>query len=74
MVPAALQRIKGVVMEGYKTVLFFALALLVWLANQFGFGDWQMSPELANWFEAAVIVGGLILRYFTKSAIFKKPE
>ena len=59
-------------MEGYKTVAFFVLALLVGIANALGFADFQMSPEQAEWFAVIVPLAGLFLRYITKSPIFKK--
>lgn len=57
-------------LKGYKTVTFFVIALAVALANLFGFGDFQMTPEQLRIFEVVVPVAGLILRYFTDSGIF----
>lgn len=54
-------------LQGKKTYLFFALALLVWLANQFGFGDFKLDSEWQQYFDLAVIVGGFVLRKITKT-------
>ena len=59
-------------MEGYRTVGFFVLALLVGIANAFGFADFQMSAEQAEWFAVVVPLAGLLLRFITKTPIFKK--
>jgi hypothetical protein len=59
-------------LKGYKSVIFFGLVLGVALANLFGFGDFQMSADQTKLFEVIVPVVGLVLRYFTDSAIFKK--
>ena len=56
-------------LEGYRTWLFFALALLLWLANQFGFADFAMTPEQKEWFDFVVIVGGFALRYITSKPL-----
>jgi hypothetical protein len=52
-------------LEGKKTYIFFALTLLVWLANQFGFGGFELNPAQAEWFDLIVIVGGFVLRKLT---------
>lgn len=57
-------------LEGYKTVVFFALALLIAVANMFGFGDFQMSADQEEIALVVVSVVGLILRFVTKSAVF----
>lgn len=59
-------------LKGYKTVIFFSLAFLVLVAQQFGFGDFALSPEQSNVFEAAIILGGVLLRLVTDSGAFKK--
>ena len=56
--------------EGYKTVTFFGLALLVGVANLLGFGDFAMSAEQSEIFAVVVPLIGLVLRYVTKSQIF----
>ncbi len=58
--------------EGYKTAIFFVLALLVAVANWFGFGEFQMSADQLQLFNGLLILGGLVLRYFTKTSMFKK--
>ena len=52
-------------LKGKKTYIFFALSLLVWLANQFGFGGFELSPEQGEIFDMIVILGGFILRKLT---------
>jgi len=58
-------------LDGYKTVVFFVLSLLVALANLFGFADFRLSSEQNELLLVAVSVGGLLLRYLTKGKIFK---
>jgi hypothetical protein len=58
-------------MKGYKSVLFFALALAIAVANMFGFSEFQFSKEQADIFAVVVPLIGLVLRYLTTSAIFK---
>lgn len=58
-------------LEGYKTVIFFTLALLVAVANLFGFGGFQMTAEQLEITNIVIAVVGLVLRYYTKSEIFK---
>lgn len=57
-------------LKGKKTVIFFGLALLVAVANFFGFGDFQMSEEQLEVFNVVLPLIGLVLRYLTDSAIF----
>ena len=59
-------------LKGYKTVIFFSLAFLVLVAQQFGFGDFVLSPEQNMVFEAAIILGGVFFRLISDSAAFKK--
>jgi hypothetical protein len=59
-------------MEGYRTIVFFVLALLVGVANVFGFADFQMSADQAEWFAVVVPLAGLLLRFITKKPIFNK--
>lgn len=58
--------------EGYKTVAFFVLVLLVQVANLLGFADFRLSDEQQNVISVVVPLIGLILRYVTKTAVFKK--
>jgi hypothetical protein len=60
--------------EGYKTVVFFGLTLLITLANVFGFADFQVSEEQHEIILVVVSIAGLVLRYLTKSEIFQKEE
>lgn len=57
--------------EGYKTVAFFVLVLLVEVANLLGFGDFILTAEQQNIISVVVPLIGLILRYVTKTPIFK---
>ena len=57
--------------QGYKTVVFFVLVLLVAVANMFGFGDFELSQDQLELFNVLVAVVGLALRYFTNTEIFK---
>jgi len=53
-----------------KTIWFNALALIVMIATQaFGFGEFVMSPEVAEFGTAAVILINLALRLVTKQAL-----
>ena len=56
--------------EGYKTVAFFVLALLIGVANLLGFGDFSMSEAQAEIFAVVVPLIGLVLRYVTNTSIF----
>jgi hypothetical protein len=56
--------------DGYKTIAFFALSLVIWIANYFGFGGFKMSESQLELFNVIVIVAGFVLRYVTKSPIF----
>jgi hypothetical protein len=59
---------------GWKTVIFNVLALVILLANPFGFADFQADPELGAYATAVMGIVNLILRIVTKSPVFKKPE
>jgi len=59
-------------LKGYKSVIFFGLALLVAVANLLGFAEFQLSAEQAEWLGVIVPLVGLLLRAFTDSPIFKK--
>jgi len=54
-------------MQGKKTYVFFVLALVIWVANYFGFAGFEMSAELSELYDVIVIVGGLVLRKLTKT-------
>jgi hypothetical protein len=58
--------------EGYKTVIFFGLVLLVEVANLLGFGSFELTPDQQNIISVVIPLAGLILRYLTKTAIFNK--
>jgi len=58
-------------LKGYKTVVFFVLALLVAVANMLGFGEFELSASQAEWMAVVVPLIGLVLRYFSDTAIFK---
>jgi hypothetical protein len=58
-------------LKGYKTVIFFGLALLVAVANLLGFAEFQLSGEQSEVIAVVVPLVGLILRYLTNSPIFK---
>ena len=59
-------------LKGYKSVIFFGLALVVAVANLLGFGEFQLSAEQAEWMAVVVPLIGLVLRALTDSPIFKK--
>lgn len=59
-------------LKGYKTVIFFALALVVAIANLLGFAEFELSPDQAEWIAVIVPLVGLVLRALTDSPIFKK--
>ena len=59
-------------LKGYKTVIFFGLALLVAVANLLGFAEFQLSAEQSEWVAVIVSFVGLLLRAYTDSPIFKK--
>jgi hypothetical protein len=56
--------------EGYKTIVFFGVALLVALANLVGFGDFSLSPDQLEVFNFVVLAGGFVLRLITKGKVF----
>jgi hypothetical protein len=60
--------------EGYKTVVFFALSLIVAVANLLGFGEFELSASQQEILLVVIPVVGLILRYLTNSAIFEKSD
>lgn len=59
-------------LKGYKSVIFFVLALLVVVADMFGFAGFEMSADQAELFGVIVPVIGLLLRYVSNTAIFQK--
>lgn len=59
-------------LKGYKTVIFFALALVVAIANLLGFAEFELSPDQAEWIAVIVPLVGLVLRALTDSPVFKK--
>lgn len=59
-------------LKGYKTVVFFGLALAVAIANMLGFAEFQLSADQSEWLAVIVPLVGLVLRALTDSAIFKK--
>lgn len=59
------------ILKGYKSVVFFGLALVIAVANLLGFGDFQLSPDQSEWFAVIVPLNGLLLRALTNSPIFK---
>lgn len=59
-------------LKGYKTVVFFGLALLVAVANLLGFAEFQLSADQSEVIAVVVPLVGLVLRYLTNSPIFKK--
>jgi len=58
-------------LEGYKTVIIFTLVLLNGVANLFGWGL-ELPAPLADKVEIILAALALVLRYFTKTAIFSK--
>lgn len=61
-------------LEGYKTIIFFAVSLLVALANLLGFGDFELTADQQEIILVVVSVAGLLLRYFTKTEVFKSQK
>jgi hypothetical protein len=59
-------------LKGYKSVVFFVLALLVALANLVGFADFSLTSEQTELIAVIVPLVGLALRYLTDSPIFQK--
>lgn len=57
-------------LEGWKTFIFFGVALLVALANLLGFVDYRPSEDEYEVIAVLVSVAGLVLRYFTTTEIF----
>ena len=60
-------------LEGYKTLLFVALTFLLGIANLFGFGDWTMPEQYAQYSDVffSLVVPAIfgILRLVTKVAV-----
>ena len=60
-------------LQGFKTIIFNIVALIAaWLATNFGI---ELAPdEQAAIAVTLVTIGNIILRIFTKSAIFTKHD
>lgn len=60
-------------LQGFKTIIFNIVALIAaWLATNFGI---ELAPdEQAAIAVTIVTIGNIILRIFTKSAIFTKHD
>lgn len=60
-------------LQGFKTIIFNIVALIAaWLATNFGI---DIAPEeQAAIAVTLVTIGNIILRIFTKSAVFKKHD
>lgn len=58
-------------MKGKKTVVFFVLILVIGVADLFGFGGFELPPELDQWVSPVLALAALILRNFTTTPIFK---
>ena len=52
-------------LKGWKTGLFFVLALLIGIANLVGFADFELSAEAQEWAFIVLSIVGLILRHVT---------
>ena len=68
-------------LNGYKTVIFFGLALAIKIASLFGFGDFHAAGDqqaildfVSNHAVEILAIGGLVLRWFTTSPIFNKAQ
>lgn len=59
-------------MKGKKTFAFFMLALLIAIADFFGFGSFELTGTSREIYILAVPAIGLVLRYLTDTKIFKK--
>ena len=58
-------------LNGYKTVIFFGISLLIAVANLFGFGEFSLSGEQKDIIFVVVSALGLVLRYYSKGKIFE---
>lgn len=56
-----------------KTFWFNVLALIVMVANAFGFADFQADPEVSQMAFVIVTVVNLVLRFVTKEPVYLKP-
>jgi len=64
---------KEFAMTGYRTMIFFGLALVVAVAGLFGFAGYEGLPaEWQNWYNVLLPLFAMIFRYVTKTPIFKK--
>lgn len=57
--------------KGYRSVVFFTLALILALANMFGFAEFEFTSEQAEWFAVIVPLAGVLLRYISNTPIFQ---
>jgi hypothetical protein len=64
---------EAVMLQGFKTVIFNIVALVAaWLATNYGI---TIAPEEQAAIAVTIVtIGNIILRIFTKSAIFKKHD
>lgn len=58
--------------KGYKSVLVFALALIVAVAGMVAPEDLQIDENQAEWLAVLVPLIGLLLRGVTDTPVFKK--
>ena len=56
-----------------KTVLFNVLAIMVLVANSYGFGDFQLPEGSDRAVEFAIVIINLALRFMTKTSVTVKP-
>ena len=56
-------------MEGKRTIVFFVLILVIGVANLFGFGSFELPPELGQWVAPVLAIAGLVLRSITKGPV-----
>ena len=59
-------------LEGYKTVIFFGLTLVVSVAGLFGFADWLPTNQQSDIILAVVSLVGLMLRIISSGPVFFK--
>ena len=60
-------------LEGYKTIAFVVITFLLGIANLFGFGEWEMPAQFAQYSDVffSLVVPAIfgILRLVTKSEV-----
>ncbi len=59
--------------DGYKTIAFFTLTLLVAIAKMFGFIDYTPNGNEAEIISIVLSIVGIALRYVTNKPIFNRP-